>query len=177
MNKVWVTFKVYNKGICFDVVLVSFLLTSNIFYNLFWCSCCWLWTYIFFAGMAVCFISFGACYIFFFNETWSSKSIYLNIPVFYENFLRYYFKNCCSFFSGYFFKNPYDCWHIFMWLQKLTILDMYKRTWLLRDNSNSCWRNSDRTYIYVVGCLNACTTGGCKVRKGLRQCQQQSLCL
>ena len=68
-------------------------------------------------------------------------------------------------FSGYFFKNSFGCWYIFTSLLKLTILDV---SWLLRDNSDSCWRNSDRTYIYVVGCLNACTVVVRKVQRGRR---------
>ena len=171
LNKVWVKFKVYNKGICFDVVLVSFLLTSNIFYNLFWCSYCWLWTYIFLLGRQ--FVSYPLVHVTFFSlMKHEVVRAYILISQFSTKIsavdFRLLFKKLLQFFSGYFFKSPYDCWHIFMWLQKLAILDICKPTWLLRDNSNGCWRNSDRTYIYVVGCLNVCTTGGCKVRKGLR---------
>lgn len=69
-------------------------------------------------------------------------------------------------FSGYFPKNSFGCCHIFTWLLKLMILDVYICPWLLRDNSDSCWWNSDRMYIYVVGCLDACTVVAPWVQQG-----------
>ena len=51
---------------------------------------------------------------------------------------RLFLKNCCKLFLGYFFKNSFGYWHIFTWLLKLTILDVYIRPWLLRDDSNGC---------------------------------------
>ena len=69
-------------------------------------------------------------------------------------------------FSGYFLKNSFGWCHIFMWLLKLMILDVYICPWLLRDNSDSCWWNSDRMYIYVVGCLDACTVVAPWVQQG-----------
>ena len=67
-------------------------------------------------------------------------------------------------FWGYFFKNPFGCWNIFTWLWKLTILDIYIHPWLLRDNSDDCRWNSDRTYIDAVGYLNACRVVARKVQ-------------
>ena len=66
-----------------------------------------------FAGMAVYFIFFSVChFFFFFDETWKSMIIYLDIPVFYKISavdFRLFLKNCYSYFSGYFFKNPFGC--------------------------------------------------------------------
>ena len=46
--------------------------------------------------------------VFFFDETWKSKNICFDIPVFYKNFRSWYsviFKKLLQLFSGYFFKN------------------------------------------------------------------------
>ena len=92
-----------------------------------------------FAGMAVSFIFFGVCYIFLFDKIRKSKSIYLHIPVFYKNFCRlnlgFFKRKLLDFLSGHFFKTFFGCWHIFMWLLKYALLDVYIRLRLLRDNS------------------------------------------
>ena len=38
---------------------------------------------------------------------------------------RLFLENCYKLFSDYFFKNSFGRWHIFTWLLKLTILDVY----------------------------------------------------
>ena len=100
--------------------------------------------------IAFCFIFFSVCYIFFFDETWECKEKCLDTLVFHKNFCSWsyvIFKKLLELFLRNFFKNLFGCWHLFTWLLKLTILDVYVRPWSLRDNSNGCWWNSDRTYI------------------------------
>ena len=109
LNKVWVTFKVYNKGICFDVVLVSFLLISNIFYNLFWCSYCWLWTYIFLLRWQ--FVSYPLVHVTFFSlMKHEVVRAYILISQFSTKIsavdFRLLFKKLLQFFFWLLFQNP-----------------------------------------------------------------------
>ena len=112
----------------------------------------------------------SACYIFFFDETWKSKNICLDIPAFLLIFaagFRLFLKNCSNYFRVVFSeKKPFGCWHTFSWLLNLTILAVYIHPWLLTSNSDGYCLNGDRTYIYTVGCLNGCTLAGRRVQRG-----------
>ena len=68
------------------------------------------------------------------------------------------FKKLSQLFLGYFFKNRFRCWHILTWLLKF-FLDVYIHNLLRSDKSGSFLWNSDRTYIFVVACLNALYSG------------------
>ena len=110
-----------------------------------------------FAVMAVYFILFSVCMLkhervrtYVLISQFSTKISVVDFWLFFKNF----------------FKNSFGCWHIFTWLLKLKILDVYMRPWLLRDNSDGCWWNSDRTYIYVLGCLDACKVVARSVQQG-----------
>ena len=82
---------------------------------------------------------------------------------------RLFLKNCYSYFRVTFSKNPLVA-AIFYAVAKVGDCGSLctSLAWLLRDNSDGCWWNSNRTYIYiyVVGCLNACTVVTRRVQRG-----------
>ena len=55
------------------------------------------------AGMAVYFIFFSVCYIFFFDETWKSKKC-LDIPVLYKSFCSWFLQLILQLLSGLLFQ-------------------------------------------------------------------------
>ena len=166
LNKIWVMLKVYNKGICLwccsgvfivnfehtsQPILVFLLLTLNMHL---------------FTWMTVCYIVF---IVIFSLMTHKRVRTYILIFQFFMKIsavdFRLFLKNCYNYYQVTLTKTS-GCWHIFMWLLKLTILDIYIHPWLLWDNSDDCYWNSDRMYIYIVGCLNAYTVLACKLQWG-----------
>ena len=69
---------------------------------------------------------------------------------------RSFLKNCYNYFRVTFSKKPFWLLAYFFVVVELDnfgrIFDNFWHPWLLRDNSDGCWWNSDMVYLYVVGC-------------------------
>ena len=115
-------------------------------------------------------LQFWACTCLLEWQCISYSSVYITSMMKHETVRKYFLisqlsTNISAVDFSLFLKNCYTYFRV-TWLLKLTILDVYICPQLLRNSSDSCWWNRGRTYIHVVGFLNACTVVAYRVQRG-----------